>query len=181
MTFEECWKFIQDRCEAQSYPMVQDKQELEYVFNLMKGYSSYLEVGSAEGNSLYVLAHALEKGASITFIDYGEAHTTYKRDEIVSLLIAEGYKVRGILGNSHDEAIIKAAQAKYDIVMIDAGHSYEDVKQDIENYLPMASKYCIFHDIELLGVRKAFDEMKTGTNHHYFIRSESYGYGIIKI
>lgn len=179
--FNECWDFIVKRSEAAGYPVVQDKRELEHVFNLMKDAGSYLEMGSAEGNSLYVLAHALMPGANITYVDYAENHTTQSRNEVIKLLINKGYRVRGFCGNSHDKSIIANARDSYDCVMIDAGHTFDDVMQDAKAYLPMAQKYCFFHDVELPEVRKAFEIQKQGKNYHYFIRSENYGYGIIKI
>jgi hypothetical protein len=53
--FDQYWRVIKDRSTT-----VQEYHELEHVFNLMRDCESYLEVGTAEGNSLYVLAHALK-------------------------------------------------------------------------------------------------------------------------
>lgn len=181
MTFNECWDFIVSRSKIGGHPVVQNKEELEHIFNLMKDCESYLEVGSAEGNSLYVLAHALKPGSHITYIDYGEPHTTASRNAVIKLLINKGYRVHGFCGDSHDKSIIASVKNKYDCVMIDAGHGFDDVLQDAVNYLPMAAKYCFFHDVELPEVGRAFEGIKTKRDYHYFIRSESFGYGVIKI
>jgi hypothetical protein len=50
-TFDELWRFVVTR--SASFPVVQEYHELQHIFDLMKGCGSYLEVGSAEGNSLY--------------------------------------------------------------------------------------------------------------------------------
>ena len=55
-----------------------------------------------------------------------------------------------IVGNTHDESSIKQVDnKKYDLLLIDAGHSYEDCKKDYEMYSPLVKKggYILMHDI----------------------------------
>jgi len=92
--FNDLWAFIVKRSNDASMPVVQDKEELEYVFNLLKDCESYLEVGTAEGNSLYVLANALPVNSEITYIDWAEKHTKENRDFILSRLT--DYKITPI-------------------------------------------------------------------------------------
>lgn len=181
-TFEECWDFIVKRCEEKNFPLVQNKQELEHVFNLMQGCESYLEVGTAEGNSLYVLAHALKPGASITYIDIDEERIRPKRLEIIALLQAGGYNIKGVHGNSMHRASIEAASRKYDVVMIDAGHSFDEAYSDGRNYVPMATKLAIFHDVCMPDVESAFAfyQRQSGYQAYKFINSDTFGYGILK-
>ena len=47
-TFSQYWDFIAKR----GVSTIQERSELEYLFNLMQGCESYLEIGSAEGNSM---------------------------------------------------------------------------------------------------------------------------------
>lgn len=178
MTFDNLWRFINARG---SIITVQEYHELEYVFNLIKDCESYLEVGTAEGNSLYVLAHALKHNANITYIDWDENHTRIGRNEIIKLL--KDYKITPIHGNTHDPRIVEAAMGKYDVVLIDAGHKFEDAIADARNYGPMATKYLIFHDINLPEVKEAFDlyQKETGLNAYIISNSESFGYGIMEI
>lgn len=182
VTFEECWQFIVNRCADKNFPLVQNREELEHVFNLMQGCESYLEVGTAEGNSLYVLAHALKPSASITYIDIDEERIRPKRLEIIKLLTEEGFKITAINGNSVHRSSIEAAQGQYDIVMIDAGHTFDEAYSDGCNYAPLASKYAIFHDVCLPAVDNAFSQIvKNGPGVAYkFIKSDSFGYGVIK-
>jgi predicted O-methyltransferase YrrM len=172
--FSDLWKEICKRSAC--FPVVQEYSELEYVYNLIEGCESYLEVGTAEGNSLYVLSHALKKGAKIVFVDFGEQHTALPREWVLAQV-----KATPIYGNSHSPNVIHQAKGKYDVVMIDAGHSYNDVKADAENYGCMATKYIIFHDINLPEVRKAFDEYAQGKKSHTISNSPTFGYGIVTL
>ena len=180
MTFEECWKFV-NRYGS----IVQEKSELEYIFNLIKGCSSYLEVGSAEGSSLYTFAHALDNPV-ITYVDYAEPHTTPKRNEVLSALYRDlGITVRQVHGNSHDHAVVYAACSQfYDVVFIDAGHQFEDVIADAMSYGNFARKYLLFHDVQLPEVKRAFDwycQQQGFKKVSTFIKSQSYGFGIVDL
>lgn len=181
-TFDELWRFVCKR--SAGFPVVQEYHELEHVFNLMQGGESYLEVGTAEGNSLYVLAHALKKVAEIHYVDWDEDHTRGPRIEILKLLAREGYNVNPIHGNTHDTITIQRASARqYDIILIDAGHSYDDALQDARNYGKLAKKYIIFHDVMLPEVNRAFEQYQreTGLLAYKRINSETFGYGIMEI
>lgn len=182
--FEELWKFITKRCEEKNFPLVQNKAELEHVFGLMKDCNSYLEVGTAEGNSMYVLAHAMSRGAHITYIDKDEERIRPKREEIISLLKHEGYLVNGIHNDSHSmDAIDRATARHYDCVLIDAGHSYMDALMDARNYGPLADKYIIFHDVQLPAVMEAFKvwQLESNKRGYTIINSEKFGFGVIRL
>jgi hypothetical protein len=177
--FDELWRYIAKRgCIT-----VQEYHELQFVYNLISGCASYLEIGTAEGNSMYVLAHALAPNARITYVDFGEKHTTPYRCEIVAGLETEGYRIMAVLGDSHDQETISKARALYDVVLIDAGHKFEDVIQDARNYGKMATRFIIFHDINLPEVSEAFDLYKKETGHKAYriSNSETFGYGILEV
>lgn len=58
-----------------------------------------------------------------------------------------------ILGDTHHRRTLRALKDKLagreiDILFIDAGHSYDAVKQDFEMYSPLCSGIVAFHDIE---------------------------------
>ena len=164
-------------------PVVQEYQELEHVFNLMKGCESYLEVGTAEGNSLYVLAQAMPKMSEITYIDWAEPHTKENRNFILSKLT--DYKITPIHADSNDMATLNLVRGKrYDAVLIDAGHDDFNVAIDALYYGPLAKKYIIFHDITLKGVERAFNWYVKQIKHksaYRVVNSETYGYGIIEV
>lgn len=190
-TFEELWRDIQERARRWAIPIVQDYKELEYVFNLIKGCDSYLEVGTAEGNGLYVLSHALSPIATIRVIDFGEKHTSPARNEAIERIPQKRF-VEQYLGNSHSKEILDCMEIEYgesglqrfDVVFIDAGHSYEDVIADAIAYGHLATKYIIFHDIQLEPVRNAVNWYRTQNpqfKYHEFINSPSFGYGILEV
>ncbi len=176
--FEDHWSFVKTHCDV----LAQDKQEMEHVYNLMKDCESYLEIGSSEGNSLYVFGHALKKGSEITYVDFAEDKTRPWREE--KLQHMGNYVVHGIHGNSHNSDVIKKAQKRrYDCVFIDAGHRYNDVLEDARAYAPLADKYVFFHDVQLPPVMEAYKmwQLESGTKGYEVINSMNYGYGILKV
>ncbi len=189
-TFEELWRDLEERSRRWAIPIVQDYKELEYIFNLIRGCESYLEIGTAEGNGLYVLSHALAPNARIEFIDFGEKHTEEARNEVLDRMPQKAWAT---LGNSHSEKVLKSILGTvcgrdefvyFDTVFIDAGHTYEDVIADSIAYGHLATKYIIYHDICLPEVRKAYDwylAQNPQFKHHEFINSTTYGYGIIEV
>lgn len=182
MIFNECWKFITQ--ERPGVVTVQNYEELECIFNLIQGCKSYLEVGSAEGNSLYVLSHALEDRAPITYIDYGEKHTKDPRSKVLSYLVQKGHAINEVLGDSNDFATASRADGKYDVVFIDAGHDDFNVAIDAILYGRMATKYLLFHDIQLPQVNRAFTwycEQRPDCKVSRIINSEHFGFGIMEI
>lgn len=180
--FEERWNWITKRG---AHRVVQDRKELEHIYNLMFGCENYLEVGSAEGDSLYVLSNAVREGGRITYIDWNESHTEPLRVQAIREINGKR-SIKGIHYNAHDSEAINMAFSgmSYDCVLIDAGHSYEDALADGIVYGSMARKYIFFHDIQIPSVKRAFDWICKNCNFgkpSVFINSENYGYGIIEI
>lgn len=180
--FIDHWNYIVKRSNDLCIPVVQDQTEMEYVYNLLKDCKSYLEVGTAEGNSLYVYANAMPKGSEITYVDWAEKHTKEPRDQILALL--EDYKVRPIHGDSNDFSTIHKAQGQYDAVLIDAGHDDFNVAIDAIFYAGLAKKYIIFHDVQLKDVNRAFEwyaKQRPECKNYRVVNSEHYGYGVIEV
>lgn len=191
-TFDELWREITKRPGVIT---VQNREELEHVFNLLQSCESYLEVGTAEGNSLFVLAQALGGNSDykivprIAYVDYGEKHTQGPRDEIIRALKDAHINIFAILGNSHHMQSIREANCfspidYVDAVLIDAGHTYEDVIADAAAYGWMAKKCIIFHDVQLPEVCRAYDwyrKQMPEKESYRVVNSETFGYGIIKI
>lgn len=187
-TFDQLWRDVQARCQKYAIPLVQNKEELEHVFNLISNCESYLEVGTAEGNSLYVLARALKPRAKVAIIDYGEKHTEIPRNEVIEGLRSEDIEVKEIYGDSTTKETVSRAGHVWehfypDAVMIDAGHDGESVMSDAISYATRARKYVFFHDITMPGVAKAFAWY---SQHHEqlfkaskFVNSDNFGYGIL--
>jgi len=162
-------------------PVVQNREELEHIFNLMTGCSSYLEIGTAEGNSLFVLANAMPKGSDITYIDLAEPHTAQHRNEILKQL--KDYNIVGLHGDSNEYKTKAQLAGKYDAVLIDAGHKYDNVVMDAMLYGHFARKYIFFHDVQLPEVNRAYEsfcKQSPGNRNYKVINSFDYGYGIIE-
>lgn len=181
--FNEAWNFIVKRSTDMAMPVVQDREELEYVYNLLSQCKSYLEVGTAEGNSLYVLANAMPKGSDVTYIDWAEEHTKEKRNFILQKL--DDYNITPVHGDSNDYATLNRVKDKrFEAVLIDAGHDDFNVAIDALFYAPLATKYIIFHDIQLPDVARVFDWYSRQIPQRRFykiVNSESYGFGVIEV
>lgn len=177
--FEELWREINKAPSA----VVQERTELEFIFNKMKSCETYLEVGSAEGKSLYVLAQAMPKGSEITYIDLGEKHTSPERNEWLKKLT--DYKLTEILGNSNSfRSYLPVKDQKFDAVFIDAGHDLFSVLVDACWYGLLAKKFVFFHDVTIPAVDFVFQWFsKNIPNEHAYkvINSETYGYGVIEL
>lgn len=184
--FESLWHWVSHRRHTDRQP-VQIKEEIEHIYNLISGCSSYLEIGTAEGDSLFILAHALGISPFIFYVDYAEKHTEFFRNEVIGLLKKENINPHGIHGDSHHYASIKEAYVlnTFDVVMIDAGHEYEDVIADAIAYGGLADKFIIFHDIKLPPVAKAFDwyvhSQGYKNTEKFCVENSPYGFGIIRL
>lgn len=175
--FESLWREI----TSDGVVTVQDRTELEYVFNLVKGCKSYLEVGTAEGKSLYVLAHAMPD-AEITYVDLGEMHTERRRNYYLGKL---KNNITAIHGDSNDYSTYNQLGGKFfDVVFIDAGHEDFNVAIDAHLYGGRATKYIIFHDVQMPDVGKVFDwysRQMPDRRAYRVVNSANYGYGIIEV
>lgn len=79
------------------------------------------------------------------------------------------------LGDCHGKPSIDFAKSKsnFDLVFIDANHSYESIDLDYKIYNPMASKFVAFHDIcglrECDGAKKHWEEISKSNKSVEFI------------
>lgn len=183
--FSDCWNYIVERSKAGPFPVVQDRSEMEHVYTLLQGCESYLEVGSAEGNSLYVFANAMRPGSRITYIDWDEKHTRPHRERAIKELESNGYKITGVRSNSNDfRAALSLKDKEFDCVLIDAGHKGFNVAIDAMFYAPLATKYIVFHDIRLPDVEEVFawySSQRPDCKAYRFFNSDTYGYGVMII
>lgn len=114
-----------------------------------------MEIGSANGGTLYVWARALDTVRTMlsTDLDYRG-----RRDLLEYFAGRSGVSLRCIEGDSHSEATERAVEetlsgGTIDFLYIDGDHSYEGVKNDFETYESHVADDGIvgFHDVETDG------------------------------
>lgn len=151
--------------------------ELTWLYETAKGLSSIAEIGSWKGRS----THALLSGCSgtVTAIDYFEGskeehdgtnerflEETQKTYETFMKNVGE-FKNLEVMKLSSAHALQHIEDKQYEMVFIDAGHSYEEVLQDIKDWLPHAKYIICGHDYsdKFPGVMKAVNEIFGDVQH----------------
>lgn len=179
LTFDQAWEAAKELTGGR----VQDKEELQQTVEYIGKHGSVLEIGSAEGFSAVIWGHTvLEPGGKLVMVDYGEKHTEKGRKRAMESLSLSGRSVSLIRGNSHAPSVIADVQAhgQFDVVYIDAGHTYEDVVQDYYNYGVLAKKFVVFHDIKLPEVGIFWSGLK-GKKVEFVTAGSKYGIGVLHV
>ena len=159
------WKFGEPP-DAWLYPHVAAKLD-----ELIRKHNVRTVLGTCYGASAIFFAQRVERVVCVdTWGDIPEHGLINPYSAFIDNLRAAGVfsafpnRVRWVVGNSHKANTAMRITGKYDLVYLDAGHTYEDVKQDIEMYGPMAAKVLCGddYDVELpsvAGVIRAVDEL----------------------
>jgi len=125
---------------------------------------SVLEIGTAGGGSLFLLCQAATSNASIFSVDLpgsinGGGYPKWK-EKLYLKFKKEQQQLNLLRKDSHLESTRNEiedliAGAKFDVIMIDADHSYEGVKRDFELYKELISDdgIIILHDV----IKNKFD------------------------
>jgi hypothetical protein len=139
-------------------------EELRFLRRFAFDSDSVAEVGSWKGRSTRELLKACK--GKVYAVDHWKGSKDFVTEVGVFAedVYAEFMQNVGIFdnlvvlkGNSVD--IAKSFNGnKVDMVYIDAGHTYEEVKADIEAWLPKCKKYLCGHDYCMSEVKKAVDE-----------------------
>lgn len=133
----------------------QNEFELRSFINFLKKrkVESYLEIGARHGDTFHEVMINLPKGSKGVAVDlpgglWGRHTSKISLKAAASDLRRRGYDIEIILGDSTDDDVIKKVYVNgpYDAILIDGNHLYEGVKQDFENYSPLAPLVA-FHDI----------------------------------
>jgi predicted O-methyltransferase YrrM len=117
-----------------------------------------LEVGTARGGTLFLFCQSAPKDAEIVSLDlpYGKNGGGFPRwkEPVYRLFARPEQHLKLLRANSHlqesREKVEHAVQdKKFDLIMIDADHSYDGVKRDFELYSPLVSErgIVVLHDI----------------------------------
>jgi predicted O-methyltransferase YrrM len=130
-----------------------------YEVTLESNAQEVLELGARQmqsGRSFISAMH--EKGSGLlTSVDISDRSERIKPEMLKHL--------RMIVGNTHNpETLSRVSDRIYDLMLIDAGHSYEDVKQDYYDYekLVKPGGLIFFHDVTNTncGVPQFWNELK---------------------
>ncbi len=169
----------------------QDKYEIKGLAEVVnkKKPSTIVEIGTAEGGTLYLWARYIESAEKIVSVDLGvefeKRHKFFKKfNEEKELTFVEGYSQE----EETFKRVFKETNMSVDFLFIDGDHSYEGVKGDFEVYSDIVNGGGViaFHDIietgyENMGVPRLWREIKGDYNSEEIInpKSEQGGIGIL--
>lgn len=175
------------------------KQWVDYVWNISNGFfrpiqepneilelieivekrapSSVLEIGTANGGSLFLFCRAATDNATLVSIDLpaginGGGYPKWKTDlyqkfakptQTLHLLRNDSH-----LESTKNQTATLAPGGSFDLIMIDADHSYEGVKSDFNLYSELVSEggVIVLHDViqnifdPSIQVNRFWDEIK---------------------
>lgn len=134
----------------------------------LKENSVIVEIGAFKGKSTCFIAEGLG-GKRVNFftIDTWRSDAmSQEPQDIYSIFLEniEPYKeiIKPLRGYSYEVVKDWPLERRIDFLWIDGDHSYEGVKQDIKDWLPLAKKnsFICFHDYrDAAGVKKATEEL----------------------
>jgi len=146
---------MSDLVVGDGYKTLQDEGELEAFAALVRqeGISSYLEIGSKFGGSLWRVAQEMLPESRIVTVDLPGGTKAWKESEASLKRCSEelrkaGHRVYNLWGNSQDKKIIEKVRSlgPYDLILIDGDHRMPGVTADWKNYSGMGKRIA-FHDI----------------------------------
>lgn len=141
--------------------------ELTWLYWVAKEMDNIVEVGSWEGKSTDALLSGCE--GTVWAVDHfrgskaerdGKHKEALKKD--ISKIFLENvghHKNLKLLKMDSLRAVKRFKDKSIDMVFIDGGHEYKEVKADIEAWLPKTRKLICGHDYYRKGVKCAVDEI----------------------
>lgn len=179
-------------------PSVQVESEFNLFLDLIKErkVSSYLEIGTARGDTFHEIVGNMPVASKALAVDYpmqswGLEKSNQHLYKVENNLKLRSYDVQVLFGNSQDKEIIKKVEefAPFDLVFIDGDHTYKGVESDWENYGHLG-RMVAFHDIadtmrpnlknEIIEVPRFWNDIKNSYKHVEFIETGStMGIGVI--
>ncbi len=148
--------------------------ELTFLYECAKEHKNILELGSWKGRSTHALLSGAKKnGGTVTAVDtfQGSAdpqdltNSQAKEQDIYGIFLknTQHFGNLNVVRKTGNEAAKTFNDETFDMIFIDAGHTYEEVKEDIETWIPKlnAGGLLCGHDYSNLwpGVMQAVDEI----------------------
>ncbi len=182
--------------------LLQNLREHDEFIELLKKdrVTSYLEIGSMFGGSLWKVANALPKGSRVVSVDFAvdTPEALPHLQACVKDLKGRGYDAHLVVGDSADQRVIQLVKrlGPFGCGFIDGAHTLEAVMSDWLNYSPMCDMVA-FHDIawndtwrssvpgrpfKAMGVPDVWNEVKKNYRHvelKYQEPSNYYGVGVL--
>jgi cephalosporin hydroxylase len=172
---------------------IQNRDELMPVLEVIKAAapSTVLEIGTANGGTLFVLTRVAASDATIVSLDlpggdWGGGYSE-KRIPLYEAFALPGQRLHLLREDSHKrEALEHVKQAfagrTIDFLFVDGDHSYEGVRSDFDMYAPLVTPggYVAFHDIAYTdGVTRLWNEVKPGfAQTREFVAKSGQAFGI---
>lgn len=174
----------QGNLEIQQVP----EEYVNYLWFLKNGsFKSYLNIGIGKGGSFLAETYIQENLDVSVAIDNSSYWHNDQRNSIVEKIqwLKSNVKFNVEFHDADSVSWLKEnASRKFDVIFIDGDHSYQGVKNDYENSLPLLNEngYVIFHDIASVacpGVVGLWNEIKN-PNCQEFVASNTCGIGVWK-
>lgn len=180
---------------------MQVREEIEELLKILNSAKPkvILEIGTANGGTLFLFSRVASEDAIIISIDlpggkFGGGYPKWKIP-LYKSFEKKNQRIYLIRENSHkQEALEKVKKIlndkRVDSLFIDGDHSYEGVKRDFEMYSPLVRKGGIiaFHDIvpgpeeNVGGVPRFWQEIKQKYKHKEIVKDwnqKGWGIGVI--
>nr|WP_260170987.1 class I SAM-dependent methyltransferase [Salinibacter ruber] len=170
----------------------QDKYEIKGLAEVVnnKKPSTIVEIGTAEGGTLYLWSRYIDSAQKIVSVDLGlefkKRHKFFEKfNEEKDLTFVEGRSQK----EKTFKNVFEETKKSVDFLFIDGDHSYEGVRKDFEIYSDIVNSGGIvaFHDIietgyENMGVPRLWEEIKEDYNSEEIInpKSEQGGIGMLR-
>lgn len=145
------------------------KEGLEELITNIPVKGKMIEIGTFTGESTIIFGDHFESvvGVDPMLSDYDPQDMTsqFNFNEVLDMFNdrTKDYKNISLVQKTSDDAVNDFQEGEYDFVYIDGMHQYENVKQDIINYLPKIKKGGVIggHDYGITwpGIKQAVDEI----------------------